>query len=73
MGTPGGEQDQVQAKACPWYAGFLKKTGGKYECHRGAWKVCPGAILPVVCSLSEVWVPVPCTELELQLEFRDIF
>lgn len=68
MGSPGGEQDQVQSNGLPLYAG----PGAKYECHRGAWKVCPGASLPALCSLSEVWVPFTCTEMELQLEYRDI-
>lgn len=59
--------------ASTYYAGALKETGVKYECKRGSWVVCPGASLTGVCSLTEVWVPFICIEIESELDYRNIF
>lgn len=73
MGTQEVSKIKSKVMASTHYAGALKETGVKCECKRVSWAVCPEASLTGVCSLTEVWVPFICTEIEFELEHRNIF
>lgn len=73
MGTQEVSKIKSKVMASTYYAGALKETGVKCERKRGSWAVCPGASLAGVCFLTEVWVLFICTEIESELEYRNIF